>query len=414
MQTDPNEPAQEKDFENARHCRAQQIKICVQFMQHYISKNVAGASSDIGVVLSGDLSCLAELDTKKYRKKEKVVSDTTPTEEIQAETNSLDEIINNINSQALPLIYVEDVYNALRSFGFSYTHLPTLRARVEEPRHQQMAFIAMAWLVIEEEIQAQLSIIKTTQSEAKIIFFDTLLHILRLLLGSPNLESKRALYSNGDADKEHSCFWIAIHKRLVQNFGDGLTPQEKSPENFSLQASLHLLKYQLVKLFESHAMVQIKPTAKTTIFLEEHPVVTANDVGIIFSESNTFWTKFLENITTDAIASEANIPVEVGQLLPTQEYKDMMEAFGAIDVYRHRHADLAGWTVLGSHNSLVPSETKKRQDYTLLFPTLPSNPNQRLLNMKCMECDVVPFGDKPDEQLSSHFALQTNFGLWLR
>lgn len=38
-------------------------------------------------------------------------------------TSSLEKVVESINSRSLPLAYVTDVYNALKSFGFGFDSL---------------------------------------------------------------------------------------------------------------------------------------------------------------------------------------------------------------------------------------------------------------------------------------------------
>lgn len=67
--------------------------------------------------------------------------------------------------------------------------------------------------------------------------------------------------------------------------------------------------------------------------------------------------------------------------------------------------------MLGSQNKLISQkDMKRRQDYVLYWHQLKGT---KLLSVKCLECDVVPFGEKPEDQLSSHFALSAEMGIWL-
>jgi hypothetical protein len=124
------------------------------------------------------------------------------------------------------------------------------------------------------------------------------------------------------------------------------------------------------------------------------------------------------------VSAEANAPVKAGQLQPTEEYNKMIELMQGIDSYRTKHPNLAGmelilsssshlslgWTLLGSQNKLITSEDiRKRSDYIIFWSKLRGT---KLLTLKCVECQVVPFGEKPEQQLSHHFALRAELGLW--
>jgi len=275
----------------------------------------------------------------------------------------------------------------------------------------------MRWDVVEEEILSYLKSnkIKPKQEDAKRTYLNTLLIFLRLLFCSPNLDHD-PIYSAGE-DNETDVFWRKIQQQIITKY-DGLAEKEmQSP--LVIRDQVLLYKYQVLRIFEERTGLRLKSSSKERLFLNTESAITLDDVDVVNYDglelnNVVLWKQFKEffSASGSAILDEIQKDVQFS-LIKTPEYCNALSSLMCADVYRTKHPFMAGYTVFGKHNNLVPKKDwARRVDYVMSWDFLgDENAKVKLQALDCKAIRVRPFGDTADTQLSGHFPLEAEFSI---
>lgn len=426
-----SDPSDDKDLHLVKTTRIQQVEACLRFVTKTLAKETK--HQDIGVIFCGDLSLTAETDLegesnvdRSNKKNSKLILNNyleeTPVnvqetvEALAQEISKNTEERQNGKSAEEPRIKcVGDVFRLLASQKLPLVAISQLRAALPDPRNKLMVLMAMTWLSVKQLIIEHLKSSAATQENAKQVYRNVILYTLQLLFGSPNIKVERPYYSQNpsvavDADSEFDGFWQIIHNKLVTYYKQGLLPHEKKPE-YQLVKQLHLLKYQLLRIFEEEIDIFLKEASKARIFKEESPVITIEDfLNMEFKPMHSIWGEFLAYVTPEsAVLATVNQILERGQLGETEEYKKTITALKCTDVYRKLHPNVAGYTVMSKQTNI-----QKRSDFMFYWTSLgdQASKEQKLLTLQPEKSEVVCFDSEGwENQTLVHFGISTKFNI---
>eukprot|EP01124_Arcella_intermedia_P012301 TRINITY_DN18660_c0_g1_i1.p1 TRINITY_DN18660_c0_g1~~TRINITY_DN18660_c0_g1_i1.p1 ORF type:complete len:869 (+),score=192.17 TRINITY_DN18660_c0_g1_i1:34-2640(+) len=433
LQSDPPN-ASPAELAQAQTVREQQLNICRQFINRWVVReNRITDYSDFVVMLAGDLAIVAEntinVDfTAKEKEEEsfkpKSVSVDDNVNIIDPNANkSIESIIENLaqnlNEGNLSFEFACHTYQMLVSLGIPTDdpkNFGMLRKLLKDPRENLILLMSLTWEIIEEEILNYLKSIKQkpTPVEEKKIYLNALLIYIRLVFSCSFLNHE-PIYCE-EIDDEVESFWCkCIYPRLISRF-DALTEKE-SPHN--IKEKLMLCKYQLIRAFETRTGIRLKSSTKEKLFSDDPGEITLNDVDVVNYDgleltNVTLWDQYKEYYYSSESAMLEDVERDMQfSLIKTPEYLNALSTLMCVDAYRVKHPYLAGFTVFGKVNNLVPKkEYARRVDYLMLWDYLgEENAKLKLQQVECTNIRVKPFGNTPEKQLSTHFALEAEISL---
>jgi len=267
--------------------------------------------------------------------------------------------------------------------------------------------------ILESEILRYLKTLKVTADHKK-IYLNILLIYLRLLFGSRFLEHEPIYGHEGVSDTD--AFWKKIWGDFIATkYNEKILPAKQK----NLREKVLLYKYQLVRMYEHVTGIRLKSSSKERIIIQDRPNFSLADVDMNYSDgidvnNVALWEKFKEHFSSGStVMDELDNDMESPNLTlqKTPEYCNLLSALMCMDVFRVKHSVKPGFTLLGKLNNLVPrKELARRVDYILTWDYLgDENCKIKLQNLDCNFIRVKPFGDSPDTQLSTHFALAAEF-----